>query len=38
MERKRYKAFHDLATGENWFDGKVSPIAPEKSEGSAAQS
>jgi len=26
FERKRYKALKDLAAGEDWLDGKVSPI------------
>ncbi len=26
FERKRHKALKDLATGEDWLDGNVSPI------------
>jgi hypothetical protein len=33
FERKRHKALKDLAAGEDWLDGKVSPI--QKAEGSA---
>ena len=31
FERKRHKALKELATGEDWLDGKVSPMPAAES-------
>ena len=36
FERKRHKALKDLAAGEDWLDGKISPL--QKAERSASES
>jgi len=30
FERKRHRALRDLAAGEDWLDGKISPTAEPK--------
>jgi hypothetical protein len=36
FERKRHKALKELAAGEDWLDGKISPL--QKAESSASES
>ena len=35
FERKRHKALIDLAAGEDWLEGKMSPL--QRAEGSASE-